>query len=82
LVTALNKGGLSMPDYIQGRCSLIAMDAIVTRSVPDWSSTEKSSTEKMPLCYNAVTMPYVYRFANNDNNDNDDLRIVGRSFAG
>jgi hypothetical protein len=34
------------------------------------------------LCYNAANMQYELRFANNDNNDNDDLRIVGRSLAG
>jgi len=42
---------------------------------------EKDTSEIMPLCYNAVTMLYLYRSANN-NNDDDDLRIVGRSIAG
>jgi len=38
---------------------------------------------KISLCYNAIVMQNQFRFANNDNNnDNDDLRIVGRSFAG
>ena len=37
----------------------------------------------MPLCYNAAIMQYELRIANdNNNNDNDDLRIVGRSIAG
>jgi len=43
---------------------------------------EKDTSEIMPLCYNAVTMLYLYRSANDNNNDNDDLRIVGRSIAG
>jgi len=35
------------------------------------------------LCYNAANMYYQICFANdNNNNDNDDLRIVGRSLAG
>lgn len=34
------------------------------------------------LCYNAAIMEYPFRFANDNNNDNDDPRIVGRSFAG
>jgi len=42
----------------------------------------KNTSEIMPLCYNAVTMLYLYRSANNNKNDNDDLRIVGRSIAG
>ena len=37
----------------------------------------------MPLCYNAANMQSELRFANDNNhNENDDLRIVGRSFAG
>jgi hypothetical protein len=31
--------------------------------------------------YNSITMQYPIRFANNNNNDNDDPGIVGRSFA-
>jgi hypothetical protein len=37
----------------------------------------------IPLCYNAAIMQYILRFANDNNsNDNDVLRIVGRSSAG
>jgi hypothetical protein len=36
----------------------------------------------MPLCYNAAIMEYELRIANDNNNDNDGLRIVGRSSAG
>jgi len=43
---------------------------------------EKATSEIRPLCYNAVTMQSCYRFANDNNNDNDDPRIVGRSLAG
>lgn len=42
----------------------------------------KDSIQIIRLCYNAAHMKYQIRFANNNNNDNDDLRIVGRSFAG
>lgn len=43
----------------------------------------RNSIQKRCLCYNAVTMQHELRFANdNNNNDNDDLRIVGRSLAG
>jgi len=34
------------------------------------------------VLYNANIMQYRNRFANDNNNDNDDPRIVGRSFAG
>jgi len=34
------------------------------------------------LCYNFTAMKYQSTFANNNDNDNDDPRIVGRSFAG
>ena len=40
------------------------------------------SVQKKCLCYNAVTMQYQLRIANDNNNDNDDLGIVGRSLAG
>jgi hypothetical protein len=36
--------------------------------------------EMTSLCYNAA-MQYHPRFANNNNNDHDDLLIVGRSLA-
>ena len=33
------------------------------------------------VLYNATIMQHQFRPANNNNNDNDDPRIVGRSFA-
>jgi hypothetical protein len=56
--------------------------------IPHWSlamnkpSPEIDTGGLMSLCYNAAIMQNVLRFANNNNNDNDDLRIVGRSMAG
>ena len=34
------------------------------------------------LCYNTIIMQDQLRFANNNNDNNDNLHIVGRSFAG
>jgi hypothetical protein len=43
----------------------------------------ENSGQKGRLCYNARMMENLLRFVNNaNNNDNDDLRVVGRSFAG
>src|SRR5688572_12162038 len=42
----------------------------------------KICTGLISLCYNAVNMQYQPCFANNNNSDNNDPRIVGRSFAG
>jgi hypothetical protein len=54
--------------------------------IPFQAPTELTGLSKLinaaELCYNAANMQYELRFANNDNNDNDDLRIVGRSLAG
>jgi len=43
---------------------------------------QKDSIQIDCLCYNAAHMQYHLRFANDNNNDNDDPRIVGRSLAG
>jgi len=45
------------------------------------ANSQRICARKIILCYNAATMKLQLRFANN-NNDNDDLCIVGRSFAG
>jgi hypothetical protein len=59
-------GSKEFRDYTQ-----IKDDLKISQSFPDFS------------CYNANTMFNSPRFANNnDNNDNDDPRVVGRSFAG
>ena len=42
---------------------------------------QSNSIQTGCLCYNAANMQHQLRFANNNNNDNDDLRIVGRSVA-
>ena len=44
---------------------------------------QRGSIQTGCLCYNAVKMRYPLHFANSNNhNDDDDHRIVGRSFAG
>jgi hypothetical protein len=45
-------------------------------------SQESDSIKINRLCYNAANMQFELRFANTNNNDNDDPRIVGRSLAG
>jgi hypothetical protein len=52
------------------------------RSAPKNTSFVTDSFQKKCLCYNAVTMQHEWRFANDNNNDNNDRRIVGRSLAG
>ena len=57
-------------------------------SIPDIQTASNSQAFstlallEFPLVlYNASIMQYPIRFANNNNNDNDDPGIVGRSFA-